>query len=130
MVRQARFHERFPRYVYARRVGETSQARKVKPPISIYDGPHDRARRRHVRTRRTSRRVKKPLRLSRRDLRRSFKTYDERVVVGLGAREGGRLSCPFPSSCPGKIERGRKARRRSLDRALPGGLPTGAKTFN
>jgi len=32
-------YEQFPQYVYARRVGETSQARKVKPLISIYGGP-------------------------------------------------------------------------------------------
>lgn len=92
---------------------------KVKPPISIYGGPTRPAR---ARTRRTSPWVKRLSRLSRRDLRRSFKTYDERAVVGLGARGRTTVSrVPLPSSCPGKIERGRKARH-SLDRVLPGAV--------
>lgn len=123
-----RFHERFPQYGYACRVGETSQARKVRS-FSIYRS----TRAARTRTRRTSPRVKRLLRLSRCDLRHSFKTYDERDVVGLGAREGGRLSpaCLFRALAREKLNVSEGAKPDvSLDQALPGGLPTGAKTFN
>lgn len=65
------------------RVGWVRPVRHEKSSRPRSIGPHDRPVRAHART---SPRVKRLLRLSRCDLRRSFKTYDERDVVGLGAR--------------------------------------------